>query len=92
MLATITPPRELLTNLLENQSESKFQLSSSLLRCIDSEVAAIDVGFRSEAIYVVEQVVRLDPDLCGEVFAENQILEQRGIHIFLSVTTEAVAR
>ena len=60
---------------LENQSKPKLQLTSSLLRRISAEIAAVYVVFRTEPIDVIEYVIRLNANLRREVFIEHQVLE-----------------
>ena len=56
---------------LENQSEPKFELTTSLLGRVVSEIRAVYVVLRTEAVDVIEHVVRLYPDLRREVFTEH---------------------
>ena len=75
---------------LENQSEPKLQLTSPLLRRVVSEVGAVYVVFRTEAVHVIEYVICLNANLGREVFVEHQVLEERRVDIFLALSAEDI--
>src|ERR1044071_759864 len=77
--------------VLEQHPHPELKLAATLLGSVQAEVAAGQVGFGSEPVHVIEQVVSLRAELDGESFRDMKILKQRGIDVFLTLAAKDVA-